>query len=406
MTAVGTDETGGLPDTGGRLLWLDLAKATAIVAVVGAHVCTKYALPLELSSGDVMWLLIAAFEPIPMPLFFLVSGLLAASSLSMPLVTLLHRKVLMYYYVYVVWLSLQSLFFLLFPEDYTVPTQVARSARGLLAQLLVAPGNLWYLWSLAIIFPIARLGRRARIPTLIAAMALATAAATGLMGVSSGNVKTFLLSLPWFLVGAYFSREIVGIAKASTVNRAAAGVAILALVALGNLGVRVVAPPAIYGAAYIAACTVAMWACIQVFPVLAARLVPGRQLTTAVSSIGVHTVRIYVIHVPVIAAFGLLTQLLIPAGLTLGGPTLLGLAVLVTALVTGLSLLCGAIISAIAPFLFTPPGWLVRLGRDRREPAAPVTTLDAVDPGVPGDSVKLGRQRRSSVVGVFRGRRG
>lgn len=360
MTTLGRVETGRPTKDGVRLLWLDVVKAVAIVAVVGAHVCTKYALPLEMSSGELIWYLIAAFEPIPMPLFFLVSGLLAASSLSMPLASLLHRKSMLYYYIYVVWVSLQSLVFLLFPADYTVPTEVARSVRGFVAQLTVAPGNLWYLWSLVIIFPIARLGRRARIPTVLTAMALAMATAMGLADVSSANVKTFLLSLPWFLVGAYFSREIIRMGNASTARRAGVSVVIFAPVAVSNLALRVVAPQAIYGAAYIGACAVAMWMCIQVFPLLARRLEPGQRVTTALSNIGVHTVRIYVIHVPLIVALAFLTQMLMPAGFTFGEPALMGLIVLVTALVTGLSLLLGAFLNAIAPFLFVPPRWLVR----------------------------------------------
>ena len=64
-----------------RMAWVDVAKGASIVLVVLLHVTNKHVVRLDAASGDIRdsWATFVSWmRPVRMPLFFLLSGLLAA----------------------------------------------------------------------------------------------------------------------------------------------------------------------------------------------------------------------------------------------------------------------------------------------------------------------------------------
>ena len=70
------------------LLWPDVAKGICILLVVLHHIAGKQygiVVPAGLGQAEDAWLWItAALKPIRMPLYFVVSGLVATSSVARP----------------------------------------------------------------------------------------------------------------------------------------------------------------------------------------------------------------------------------------------------------------------------------------------------------------------------------
>ncbi|MGC4153888.1 MAG: acyltransferase [Propionicimonas sp.] len=343
---------------GSRVLWLDLGKAFAILAVVLTHVCTKLILPLGVDSYGIASTFVIAFQPLRMPVFFLVSGLLASTSIRRPWGNLLRRKTLLYYYLYAVWLTVQTALFLGFPNSFEIPTEVATSPAAFLAQLLHDPSNLWYLWALALFFPVAKVLARFPAQATAASLAISTIAFSGPIA-SLGNAGTALLNLPWFLVGAYYSSKIIEASKAYSAQRAWIGGALFLCSTIAYVAMRPSLPVVGRGLFYLTVCALAMWCCLQVLPMVAGHAKRMPRLNRLLSHVGANTLRIYVLHIPVIASLALLTSALIGAGSIT--PSLVPLlALVVSAVVVALTLGLGAVLSGWAPLLFAPPRRLTR----------------------------------------------
>ena len=91
----------------GRLLWVDVAKGACILLVVLHHAVVKdlaLQAPPALQAVAAAWVWVSmALKPVRMPLFFVLSGLVAASAVRRPWADA-RRRVLSPYYLYVVWL--------------------------------------------------------------------------------------------------------------------------------------------------------------------------------------------------------------------------------------------------------------------------------------------------------------
>jgi uncharacterized membrane protein YcfT len=84
-----------------RVAWLDMARGLCMVLVVLLHADIASGRPHEQSA--VACLINMALVPLRLPLFFLVSGLLAARLLSRSPREVLVRRVLFCLYLYVLW---------------------------------------------------------------------------------------------------------------------------------------------------------------------------------------------------------------------------------------------------------------------------------------------------------------
>lgn len=195
-----------------RLHWADLAKATAVVLVVLYHVSgTGMAL---LTPGDNRaeaayatfsdWLL-----PVRMPLFFMISGVLAVGALQRPWPVIWRPRVLTHFWTFALWT-------VLFAVPYTMAYASATFATTLprvFSWVLTLNGAYWYLPMLALFFLVTKLTRGAPSALLLAAVVgyvlwhqIPLPPQTGLEGGMAFDavftLRRFLTFLIWFALGA------------------------------------------------------------------------------------------------------------------------------------------------------------------------------------------------------------
>ena len=140
-----------------RVLWPDLAKGICILLVVLHHTTTKHYVDLVppgaagIANG---WADVSHFlKPVRMPLFFVISGLFAASALARPWRQVARRAVAPYY-LYVVWLLVLGA---VFAVERTLPMNRTQDLAELAWDLVLASTGLWFLYALAVYFVLAKL---------------------------------------------------------------------------------------------------------------------------------------------------------------------------------------------------------------------------------------------------------
>jgi len=184
-----------------RQLWADVAKGAAVMGVVHAHVVGKHLVALDggFSEGLLGFFRATVFlaSPIRMPLFFLISGFFAVRALSLSWRELLSRKTLFFYSIYLLWLLIQTGLFL---GQENIRTSVARNGWQFLLQATVDPTNLWFLYALALFFPLAKWALAAPRLSLVLGGLLALSPVAGL-SVGQGNLGQLPLYFIWFLAG-------------------------------------------------------------------------------------------------------------------------------------------------------------------------------------------------------------
>lgn len=144
---------------GERLHWADTAKAVAVVLVVVYHVALTAlknfapGAPYNEQPWGVLstWLL-----PVRMPLFFLVSGVLAERALRRPWPRLLRPRVLDHWWTFVLWTAAIAVFYAL----AYAPQVFGEFTTRALSWTLTFGGFYWYLPLLMVFFVTARLLRR------------------------------------------------------------------------------------------------------------------------------------------------------------------------------------------------------------------------------------------------------
>jgi uncharacterized membrane protein YcfT len=310
-----------------RVEWADAAKGVCILLVVSWHVIVKDYLLIDWHIGlpvPGLWgTLGEQFLPLRMPLFFAISGVFATNALRRPWRRVARGRIAKFLYLYAVWLLIHTAVLAAAPD---FPTDRATSVWGLLEQLTITPSNLWYLYSLALYFVIAKAVRR--LPPVVAvvpAAALSAVAAAGLLA-SPGNRGGLYQNLVFFLAGIYLRPQIERLAAAATRRR-------LVLTSLAYVLVL---------AAMAAAGTqkwFGVWPLVSVVAVVfgvtaAARVARSPALSGPLLRLGRITLPIYVIHMPVLAV---LHRLLVRPLSSLGGGAQLfislGYPMVVTALV-------------------------------------------------------------------------
>ena len=131
-----------------RIDWVDYAKGICIIFVVMMHTT----LGVEKLVGETGWMhhVVAFAQPFRMPDFFLISGLFLANVIDRNWRLYLDRKVLHFFYFYLLWVVIQFSFkapFLYF--DGLTSAEIASQ----LALTLVQPfGTLWFIYLLPIFF--------------------------------------------------------------------------------------------------------------------------------------------------------------------------------------------------------------------------------------------------------------
>lgn len=139
--------TRGLCGNGSR--WIDLVKASSVLLVVFMHASNTL---VDVAGPSAVTTALHQFnvlvEPLRMPIFFLVSGMLAASAIHRPWRATTNRTSGMLY-LYVAWMVAYLGFITLLGASVTEP----------LSAILFAKNGYWYLYAMVLFFVIARLLR-------------------------------------------------------------------------------------------------------------------------------------------------------------------------------------------------------------------------------------------------------
>lgn len=175
----------------GRIAWLDLARAFAIVLVVVYHVASGAGLallPRDSTSAGYWWSAVnIMLAPIPMNLFFLVSGMLAVRAVQRPWRQVLRPRILDMLWPYLLW---SVVFALTAWMRYAPEDPVGYAVAQMKATVLVM-GPYWFIAVLPIFFLASRLGRDR--PRLLLALAV-------LVYVLAVPLRLAMLELEWLPV--------------------------------------------------------------------------------------------------------------------------------------------------------------------------------------------------------------
>ncbi|MBC7459814.1 MAG: acyltransferase family protein [Thermoleophilia bacterium] len=353
-----------------RIGWADLAKGACIALVVLRHVTNKQYRWLDWPASahgivGVWQELSVVLQPLRMPLFFLISGWFVASWLVRPLGRYLERRVLRPWWLFVAWIAVHGVIWLVLPPIHGVNRVEHWSQLPL--ELVWASSGIWYLYALAAFGLVARLTRRLPTAVVLAGAAVIAIASSALpFGTLDGNRYQVLANLVFFLIGARLPHMVRALgaraAHHGPITLLAAALFVALSIAAAQLHLRDAA-----GVVFVLGLLgVAAGIAVAVVVDGAAPRVSRRG-----AWLGMRTLPIYVMHVPLIA---LLDYVLRHSGaadrLTSGGTTTNIVAalypILAVALVITVSLGINRLLAPIAPWLFDLPSRLGRLQGRRR----------------------------------------
>jgi fucose 4-O-acetylase-like acetyltransferase len=276
----------------GRHAWADVAKAACILLVVLFHAY----------DGEYRWLawhsavpahgywglFNDALKPVRMPLFFLVSGLLAAGSVARPWRDVAHKRVYNLAFLYLVWAAILSLFF----SSFRLWTGAPDEGMGdKLIFVLLGVSWAWYLGALPAFFLFARWTRALPL-WMPLTFAYVLAIAAGLLEAQlPWSSASMMRSLLFFVVGARMPDMLATLSARASWTRLLVPLVLLAGVAL--LGGKNVALAPIIG-------ILAAWAGI-LLATLGSRVAA---LAAGGSWLAARTLPIYLLHFPVLAVLG------------------------------------------------------------------------------------------------------
>ena len=182
-----------------RVDWVDYAKGICIILVVMMH----STLGVEKAAGDLTWIhpFIDWARPFRMPDFFLISGLFLSSRIDRPWRSYLDSKFVHFMYFYILWMSIQVL-----SKAYGIYAQ--QGSLAVLSEYIlgfVQPfGTLWFIYVLAIFFPITKLLRNT--PPLLV---FVVAAMLEMASIETGwtLIDEFASRYVYFYVGYWFAKK-------------------------------------------------------------------------------------------------------------------------------------------------------------------------------------------------------
>jgi uncharacterized membrane protein YcfT len=347
----------------GRVIWIDVARGALILLVVLYHAISVHLLSSEIVESSAtrasLEAVIAALRPLRMPLFFLVSGVLASHVLLRPWPIVLKSRTWFFYYLYLVWLLIHTGVLALLndaplAERLGLEGIASGTLRGIASDVVAgaipAPTNLWFLLALAVYFPMAKLLAPLRaVVVLIPAAVVFVLSVEGWPLAGIGQLAAFAAHFFWFVLGARGARHIVRASARIDQRLLAAAVAILVLAQSIELaaGRRL---PVLFLVAAVAACYLGVAGSVAV-----AR---SAGLRRVLSHLGSRTLPIYVLHMPIIWIWH---HLIADVGLAFERP---GLALLYSAAVTlvtvAAALVAHRALNALVPNLFRAPFIRVR----------------------------------------------
>jgi uncharacterized membrane protein YcfT len=200
-----------------RMDWVDIIKATSVVLVVLLHVTQSLAFAVDGTAAEGFWNAVMTFlEPLRMPVFFVVSGILASSAVQRPW-SFTKARTVGILYLYLLWHTMLTIFAIvvdLIAKGYT-EGMVLGALNDYFFQIFLTPGGYWYFYALVLYFVLARLLRNVN-PWLVlgvaASLNLARPMVTGAvndvlapLGVSN-MMAAVVMNAVYFLAGVYLVR--------------------------------------------------------------------------------------------------------------------------------------------------------------------------------------------------------
>lgn len=289
--------TGEPPTVPGREAWIDVARGIAITLVALYHAIMYLD---EVGLAGALAPLNPVFDSFRMPLFFFMSGILAASAIRLPYWQLFRKRMSLLLYLYIAWVTLQTLFLLALP-----PISASGAPNAIWASLItlfVRPSsNLWFIYALPLFFTLAWLMRRWP-PLLQVVLTAAIAVAFGAQELHTGS--------PWDKMGKYLVFFIAAIYLGPLVRRLVLLVRWwhVALLCLGYaVSVAVVAKLALTKVPFV---LLALSALAVVVGIAAAVFLARLPAFDCVRSLGTSTLPIYLVHTfPMMALAALVVAL-------------------------------------------------------------------------------------------------
>ncbi|MBG6214548.1 MAG: acyltransferase family protein [Cryobacterium sp.] len=190
----------------GRDAWIDVAKGIAITLVVLYHSIMYLD---EVGLAGALAPLNPLFDTFRMPLFFFMSGILAASAIRLPYWQLFRKRMSLLLYLYGAWVTMQTLFLLALPP--ISPSGTPNATWASLVTLFLRPSsNLWFIYALPLFFTLSWLMRRWP-PLLQVALTMVIAVLFGAQLLHTGS--------PWDKMGKYLVFFIAAIYVGPLVRR-------------------------------------------------------------------------------------------------------------------------------------------------------------------------------------------
>lgn len=351
-------------DTPRRELWADTARGLAIIAVVLGHVflqedpAARWSMWLP---AETAWV---AFRdlllPVRMPLFFLLAGYFAARVITRSWGAVLCTRTLSLYYLYLVWLLAQTVYFAFVPHEGTAS---ATSVDDLVGQMALAPTNLWFLIALALYFVVAKAGASVKPLTLVGAAVLSCFAFAGRLP-DVFDATPMPEYLVFFLLGAYAPGLLRSIRPSLPLAVVGFGVLLI-----GVRGMDAAEDRLAWTALLLVSTGAGVTAVISLLKLLEERA----WLPRSTVWIGRRTLPIYVVQLPLVVGVEALIDLLpvTTARTVLGNPVVSSIyPILVTAVVIAGALAIHHGLSRAAPWMYRAP-WL------KGAPVQPLTLVAA-----------------------------
>ncbi|MBC3190807.1 acyltransferase family protein [Pseudonocardia sp. C8] len=330
----------------GRTVWVDAAKGLCIVLVV-LHHAVMFLEPQGLVPGP-LYLLNTAIASLRMPLFFLASGLFLASVLNRPWRVLLHKRVALFAWLYLLWTCLQYAVLAALPHGIAPPLATQTWERLLLSPLLPAP-SMWFLYALALFSVAARLLRRVPAAVLLTA--------TGVLSAVAAAGMLEFPSFAWGSMSRYAFFFVLGWHGRALVERLAAATSPLRVLVAAVVAAGAATASVVFGLRDIPGVAFGLNVVAVTGGVLAAAELARWRIGRVAIGLGRRTLPIYLANILVI---GVLTTLL--AGVRLPAPAQYVLVALVTATTVVLTLGVQRLLLTVrAGWLYDLPGrWAVR----------------------------------------------
>ncbi|MFK5979515.1 MAG: acyltransferase family protein [Rhizobiaceae bacterium] len=152
-----------------RIDWVDYAKGVCIIFVVMMH----STLGVEKAAESTGWMhyIVQFAQPFRMPDFFMISGLFLASVINRPWKRYIDRKVVHFFYFYILWMTIQ--YAIKAPSWIGEGQTLVEVFQNFLFAFVQPFGTLWFIYILPIFFVMTRLVERIDWRIIFAVAALA-----------------------------------------------------------------------------------------------------------------------------------------------------------------------------------------------------------------------------------------